>query len=390
MDDLNFRSLVPLAYCKFRPPHRGDRVMAPLGSFMEGWEVGTVQTLKEATGPSYNASSIGSVTLRMRRQESQYSDAKAYQDVRHCVAATDIARPLDAATPLHAALALRREDVALGFLKHAGVKCSGLLPLHIALEVKAKPDTILQILFQHVDAASCAYPDAQKRLGSFPLHAALYMDHSFLVVNAVLQAYPRAASLVDGRGALPVHIALKLGAPDAVVVALLRAFPDAAKMPYYEGLSFPGHDVHCNKDADVVLSAPSLLLATLMLRQGYGNLRCAGKLGRRVARLLEQRCAVISALAANPAAAAAACTYKQLRPLHWVAFMGAPVTVVRALAKVPGSHVHDGHNHLPFHVALFRQAPANVLNAIKPPANMKIAAKPPTTFKKQPASSSSK
>mmetsp|Transcript_28245 Transcript_28245/g.86560 ORF Transcript_28245/g.86560 Transcript_28245/m.86560 type:complete len:284 (-) Transcript_28245:1216-2067(-) len=116
------------------------------------------------------------------------------------------------------------------------------------------------------------------------------------------------------------------------------------------------------------LSSPTLLMAALLGRSAnYGALRCAGKRGKVVARLLELRSPVLTILKAYPGASVALAEQTLMTPVHVAALVGAPVTVLQCLAKAAKAHGRvepDANDNLPIHIALLRNAPPRVLQAI--------------------------
>jgi hypothetical protein len=71
-------------------------------------------------------------------------------------------------------------------------------------------------------------PNARLRWRLLPLHAALIFQAPHFVVEALLEAYPQAASQKDDQGMLPLHLALRnRPVPWQAVELLLEAYPAA-------------------------------------------------------------------------------------------------------------------------------------------------------------------
>lgn len=451
---MSFENLVPLRYTKFRQPVKGDMVIAPLGKMVDFWEPSTAKVLeaKRHQCCCFTCStfgSVGSVTLRLAPHTG---GGHSSEDVRWCVGKGDVARPLKGATPLHGALAVGAGEASVLTILEAAPAAAkaktsfGLLPLHVALETPQTTKTRLAILRAYPEAAfaSLGDDDRDHPVGGVALHAAVYQNADFLVIQALLRINPTAAAQPDKRGKYPIHIALRYKADDGVISALVRAFPACAELPYPFLLDVPVTDRHCNplyspetqqvpsvskvdKKTDeptplskagvssaptqtdisktdeknmapgvyqkslltqqqkknfrmnVVdvktqqLSSPTLLMATVLSQRGYGALRCAGKRGRIVARLLELRSPTCVVLNARPSAAVALAELSRMTPLHVAAHVGAPVTILKALVKAAAAERRrvgpDALNNLPIHIALLRKAPPRVLKALLPPSS---------------------
>lgn len=412
-DERCFSQVIPLKFSSFRPPKTGDSVVPPIGTenVESVWPFCEKKVLESSRDQCscYTCSTLGScgsVTVRIRRELHQYSDGHAFEDARRCVAVSEVARPIDYATPLHAALAMCRKDgIVLELLslrpEDAETRCSGLYAVMVAFEAypesqRLKPATILAILSRNTKAAQISYVEADPAHpnGGFLLHAAIHTRQHHLVVEGVLRAYPPAVRETDRKGELPIHTALRLGASDATIVALVKEFPEAAKFPYPHPLELAVLDAYGNlqhnpratsstidddDDVDVnnsgqhlsnvvhvTLSSPNLLTASLILRRsfGYGALRCTGRKGRTVAKLMQNRSATLAILSALPTAAASQAEYVRMRPLHIAATLGASLHVVKALAKHKDSHHRDGDGNTPLHIAILRDAPSSIIKAI--------------------------
>lgn len=102
------------------------------------------------------------------------------------------------------------------------------LLLHAAAELRVSPLNTVQLVQD--------YPDYIRHMnhGTLPLHiavAATGIDHAGRV-KALLNAFPEAAKVLDGRGLLPVQIALIHRAEWEVVKLLVDAFPPALQYPF--------------------------------------------------------------------------------------------------------------------------------------------------------------
>lgn len=58
-----------------------------------------------------------------------------------------------------------------------------------------------------------------------PLHAAISYLAPYVVVQKLVQIYPKAIHCTDNEGMLPIHLAFGFGAPDNVLALLLDPFP---------------------------------------------------------------------------------------------------------------------------------------------------------------------
>jgi hypothetical protein len=60
-----------------------------------------------------------------------------------------------------------------------------------------------------------------------PLHAAISYSAPFVIVQKLVELYPRSVQCTDNEGMLPIHLAYGFGASDAVLEFLLERFPGA-------------------------------------------------------------------------------------------------------------------------------------------------------------------
>jgi hypothetical protein len=60
-----------------------------------------------------------------------------------------------------------------------------------------------------------------------PLHAAISHKAPFVVINMLVQLYPKGIQCTDQEGMLPIHLAFGFGASDQVLALLLEPFPSA-------------------------------------------------------------------------------------------------------------------------------------------------------------------
>jgi ankyrin repeat protein len=81
-------------------------------------------------------------------------------------------------------------------------------------------------LVAHVNRKEAKHPDGD---GLYPLHWACSGGAPIEVVDALLQAYPRASRKVDREGSTVLHFACHYGASSAVVARLLQEYPKATK-----------------------------------------------------------------------------------------------------------------------------------------------------------------
>lgn len=61
-----------------------------------------------------------------------------------------------------------------------------------------------------------------------PLHAAISYNAPFVIIQKLVELYPKSVQCTDNEGMLPIHLAYGFGAPDVVLEFLLSKFPDAA------------------------------------------------------------------------------------------------------------------------------------------------------------------
>lgn len=60
-----------------------------------------------------------------------------------------------------------------------------------------------------------------------PLHAAISYSAPFVVIQKLIEMYPKAVQCTDNEGMLPVHLAFGFGAPENVLALLLEPFPSS-------------------------------------------------------------------------------------------------------------------------------------------------------------------
>lgn len=60
-----------------------------------------------------------------------------------------------------------------------------------------------------------------------PLHAAISYGAPFIIVQKLVELFPRSVQCTDNEGMLPIHLAYGFGASDAVLEFLLERFPGA-------------------------------------------------------------------------------------------------------------------------------------------------------------------
>lgn len=66
-----------------------------------------------------------------------------------------------------------------------------------------------------------------QRWRMLPLHASLLFNGPIEVVQALINANPKACAAADDQGMLPLHVAFRAGAPEDIVLALLSTHPEA-------------------------------------------------------------------------------------------------------------------------------------------------------------------
>lgn len=67
----------------------------------------------------------------------------------------------------------------------------------------------------------------QPEWSQLPIHAAVSYLAPYVVIQKIIQLYPKGARCTDNEGMLPVHLAFGFGAPDSVIALLLEPFPAA-------------------------------------------------------------------------------------------------------------------------------------------------------------------
>ena len=65
----------------------------------------------------------------------------------------------------------------------------------------------------------------QAEWSQLPLHAAISYLAPFVVIQKLVQLYPKGIHCTDNEGMLPIHLAFGFGAPESVLALLLEPFP---------------------------------------------------------------------------------------------------------------------------------------------------------------------
>lgn len=58
-----------------------------------------------------------------------------------------------------------------------------------------------------------------------PLHAAISYNAPFVIIQKLIEHYPKSVQCTDNEGMLPIHLAYGFGAPDTVLELLIEPFP---------------------------------------------------------------------------------------------------------------------------------------------------------------------
>jgi ankyrin repeat protein len=145
------------------------------------------------------------------------------------------------------------------------------LPIHFAVLSDAGHSIRANLIAAFPDGLS-----AKNRDGDVPLHIAVRNQKNVNAAEAVLQlieAYPSAAHILDNNKELPVHCALRLGASAIVISRLLDANPsslrcaDADKdLPLHRGLEVTG------TDEDVIIRMVQMQPTSCQKRNRRGDL----------------------------------------------------------------------------------------------------------------------
>jgi len=116
------------------------------------------------------------------------------------------------------------------------------LPLHKACVLQPTQATIQALLTAYPEAATAKDQD-----GWLPIHCACFYGANDSVVSALLEASPKGATVKDDEGRLPLHYACLKGASKAVLDVLLGSYAKAAMIKDDEG-RLPIHHA-CSKGA---------------------------------------------------------------------------------------------------------------------------------------------
>lgn len=69
--------------------------------------------------------------------------------------------------------------------------------------------------------------NGQPEWSQLPLHAAISYAAPFVVIQKLVELYPRAVQCTDNEGMLPIHLAYGFGAADNILALLLEPFPSS-------------------------------------------------------------------------------------------------------------------------------------------------------------------
>ncbi|GKY92808.1 hypothetical protein MPSEU_000250400 [Mayamaea pseudoterrestris] len=99
----------------------------------------------------------------------------------------------------------------------------GNLPLHSAASFRAPLDVAEALLEAYPEAASMT-----NNYGNLPLHFTAWKKGPLDVMKVLLKVYPEGAASKNNHGNLPLHYAAHYNAPLPIVEALYHAYPDGA------------------------------------------------------------------------------------------------------------------------------------------------------------------
>lgn len=278
----------PLAYSWFTVPKEGDFVLV-LADPKQKLRVLLGKDALCACSRCREKRSVGQIELK---QKGAFS--------RKCVSASDIARATADTNALHRAssyvdikaAATSANAKQLGKTFDSSGACCSVCPLHLILETCSDAKSVLAVFSADPSRAQQSYASLGYVLNVYPLHVAIRGGHEALVISALLDAFPQAATMPDESGVLPLHAAIKHGSSDAVIATLLRTCPAAAARPY----PFP-----VALDPKRTLERATTLAAALITRRAdFGALRCTSKAGTLVADALEARAAPLAIIRSQP------------------------------------------------------------------------------------------
>ena len=259
--------------------------------------------------------------------------------------------------PLHEAVR-RGDDLELmrlllgAFPDGASHAADGDLPLHCAAELRsnASAEIVRLLLERHPEAAE--QPD---RCGRLPLHLSLSESAPIGTFEALLAAFPAAASTQEGAsGNLPLHIEAATNAWPSALEALLRVHPDGAACGSKKG-RLP---LHCLLEANESLGqrhaeALSALLAAFPGAADVAHPDGTAPLLQLLNKATEEETVADTLGLVSPEAARRPDADGKLLLHHAAAKDDGPVRCV--LAAFPEAAAHaDSSGRLPLHYAAAR------------------------------------
>ena len=139
--------------------------------------------------------------------------------------------------PLHVALDCHAPDKLIASLliidptasRHQDI--NGCLPLHIAIKHNYHSDVILRLLSYNPEAVLVANDNDE-----LPLHTAIVSKSPTIVITSLLSDASIRHICRYNKGCLPFHLALQNGSSSDVMLILLNAYPAAASIPDGRGI----------------------------------------------------------------------------------------------------------------------------------------------------------
>jgi hypothetical protein len=72
-------------------------------------------------------------------------------------------------------------------------------------------------------------PNGRQEWSQLPLHAAISYGAPAVVIQKLIDVYPKALQKTDNEGMLPIHLAFGFSAPEQVLASLLKGYPQGAR-----------------------------------------------------------------------------------------------------------------------------------------------------------------
>lgn len=128
--------------------------------------------------------------------------------------------PYKFATPLFRSIEKEDWESVLLFLTHG--KWAKVFLTSSNLHLKSpKPEIQVKTWVTAYDSKG------EPEWSQLPLHAALSYQAPLVIVQKLVELYPKSVQCTDNEGMLPIHLAFGFSAPESVLLLLLEAFPSA-------------------------------------------------------------------------------------------------------------------------------------------------------------------